>query len=407
MERFFSDLKTVERYRSGPLCVYIQKLADQLADSGFRRATIRMQLRAAGHFGRWLCSRKDIETASLLDIHTYMRRRGSVKRGDSKALNRLFAIMEQEGAVLRPLDVTNNPREAFLQQFADYLAEARGLCADSIARRRRTANQLMDHCFDAGPMDWHSIEAGQILSFIRKEAPRAKTADSARNMTTAIRSLLRYLHFTGLITKDLSGAVPAVASWSLVNVPKGFSRDQADRIVKSCNCDTATGRRDYAILLLLARIGLRAGEVARLDLEDIDWKSGLITVVGKGGQSSQLPLPQDVGKAIATYLRYGRPRTSCRRLFIRVRAPHIGLNGASGIGPIVKRAIERAEVLSHGKGAHQFRHGLATEMLRAGASLAEIGEVLRHQDLRSTSIYAKVDFNALRTLAQPWPGGEQ
>jgi len=406
MERFFSDLNTVQRFRSGPLGVYVQKLADELADSGFRRATIRTQLRVADHFGRWLHRRKDIQAASLVDIDAYMRQHGSVKLGDRKALARLLTILEEEG-VSRTVNVTNNPRDEFLQRFVDFLDRERGLCVGSIALRRRIANQFADYCFGVGAMDWPKIEAGQIVSFIRKEVRRSSTADSARNITTAVRSVLRYLHLSGLMTKDFAGIVPAVASWSLATVPKGLSRDCVDRILKSCKRDTPAGRRDYAILLLLARLGLRAGEVAQLDLEDIDWKSGLITVVGKGGQSSQLPLPEDVGKAITIYLRFSRPRTSCRRLFIRILAPLIGLNGAGGIGPIVKRAIERAAVPSHGKGAHQFRHGLATEVLRSGASLSEIGEVLRHQDLRSTSIYAKVDINALRTLAQPWPGGEQ
>ena len=209
------------------------------------------------------------------------------------------------------------------------------------------------------------------------------------------------------MTKDLAGVVPAVAGWSLANVPKGISQDKVDRILKSCDRDTLAGRRNYAILLLLARLGLRAGEIARLELEDIDWKSGLVMVVGKGGKSAQLPLPDYVGKAIAAYLRFDRPSTSCRRIFLRIPAPHVGLKGSRGVSPVVKRAIEHAGVESHGKGAHQLRHGLATEMLRSGASLAEIGEVLRHQDLRSTSIYAKVDVNALRPLAQTWPGGEK
>ena len=405
MERFFTDLKTVQRFRSGPLGVYVQKLANQLADSGFRRRTIRLQLRAADQFGRWLCHRKDIQAASRSDVDAYMRRHGCVKRGEHKALIRLFSIMEQEGIVVGTANATTNPRDAFLERFADFLDQERGLSVSSITLRRGIANKLADHCFGVDPMDWSRIEASQILSFVRKEVRRTKTG--ARNTTTAVRSLLKYLHLSGLMTKDLAGVVPSVASWSLAGVPKGLSRDQVDRMLKSCDRNTLVGRRDYAILLLLARLGLRAGEVARLELNDIDWKSGLISLVGKGEQLSQLPLPDDVGKAIAAYLRFDRPPSSCRRIFIRIPAPHVGLTGSKGVGPLVKRALERSGVESHGKGAHQLRHGLATEMLRSGASLAEIGEVLRHQDLRSTSIYAKVDVNALRTLAQAWPGGEK
>jgi len=196
MERFFSDLETVQRFRSGPLGVYVQKLADQLADFGFRRGTIRVQLRAADHFGRWLCRRKDVRAASLSDVDDYMRRHGSVKLGDRKALFRLFGILEEEGVVFRTANVTKNPRDEFLQSFADFLDQERGLCVDSITLRRRIANQLVDHCFGAGPVDWPNVEAGQILSFIRKEVRRAKTADSARNMTTSVRSLLKYLNLS-------------------------------------------------------------------------------------------------------------------------------------------------------------------------------------------------------------------
>jgi integrase/recombinase XerD len=407
MERFFSDSRTLQRFRSGPLGIYVQKLADQLSDLGFRRSTIRLQLRAADHFGRWLCRRKQLQATSFSDIETYVRRHGSVKAGDRQAIFRLFVIMEQEGAVSRAAGMKGSPLDEFLQRFVDFLAEERGLCVASIALRRRTAKQFAHHCFGADAVDWPRIGAGQILSFIQKAVRCARTADSARNITTAVRSLLKYLHFSDLIAKDLSGVVPAVAGWSMATIPKGLSRDQVNRILESCNRNTPVGRRDYAILLLLARLGLRAGEVAQLELNDIDWKLGLISVVGKSGRPSQLPLPYDVGKAIAAYLRCDRPPTSCRRIFLRIPAPHVGLNLSEGVGPIAKRAIERAGVKSFGKGAHQFRHGLATEMLRSGASLAEIGEVLRHQDLRSTSIYAKVDVNALRMLAQVWPGGEK
>jgi site-specific recombinase XerD len=254
-------------------------------------------------------------------------------------------------------------------------------------------------------MDWRKIGAAEVVAFIRKHALPARTILGAKNITTATRSFLHYARYIGLIEKDLAGAVPAVASWSLVNVPKSLAKDHLNRILKSCNRSTAVGRRDYAILLLLARLGLRAGEVAALQLDDIDWECGLITIVGKGGKPARLPLPDDVGRAIAAYLRRDRPAASSRHVFIRIPAPHTALKCGSAIGCIVRHALERAGVQSHSKGAHQLRHALATNMLQAGASLAEIGEVLRHQDHRSTSIYAKVNFKALRPLAQPWPGG--
>jgi site-specific recombinase XerD len=220
-----------------------------------------------------------------------------------------------------------------------------------------------------------------------------------------MRSFLRYLHYKGLINGDLSLAVPKVARWTFSTVPKHLSPDQVREVLRHCDQSTALGRRDYAILLLLARLGLRAGEVARLNLEDIDWENARITVCGKGGKWAQLPLPADVARVMARYLRRDRPRCACRRVFIRDYAPIGGFNSGGAVASIVKRALTRAGVASARKGAHLLRHSLATDMLRKGASLDEIGEVLRHKSPDTTAIYAKVDLSALKTLALPWPGG--
>jgi site-specific recombinase XerD len=221
---------------------------------------------------------------------------------------------------------------------------------------------------------------------------------------SATRSFLRYLHYRGLVDSDLSSAVPAVARWSLSTLPKHLSGAQVRQVLQHCDKRTSLGRRDHAILLLLARLGLRAGEVRRLELEDLDWDHGQITVCGKG-KRGRLPLPADVGRAIARYLRQDRPRCACRRVFIQDRAPLDGFHNASAVAAIVKRALARAGVASARKGAHLLRHSLATEMLRRGASLEEIGEILRHKGADSTAIYAKVDLRSLRALALPWPGG--
>ena len=181
--------------------------------------------------------------------------------------------------------------------------------------------------------------------------------------------------------------------------------DAVRQLLVSINRRTATGRRDYAILLLLARLGLRAGEVVRLEVDDIDWNAGSLRVQGKGGQHSHLPLPTDVGAAIASYLQHGRPQSSNRRVFLRARAPLRGFLSQSAIGSLVRHSLARAGLKAPTKGAHQFRHALATEMLRHGASLAEIGEVLRHRSPQTTEIYTKIDLEALRALALPWPGG--
>jgi integrase len=216
--------------------------------------------------------------------------------------------------------------------------------------------------------------------------------------------LLRYLHYRGLIDSDLSLAVPKVARWAFSTLPKHLSAAQVRQVLQQADRSTPLGRRNYAILLLLARLGLRAGEVVRLNLEDIDWDHARITVCGKG-KRAQLPLPADVARALARYLRRDRPRCACRRVFIRHRAPMGGFHRAGAIANIVARALTKAGVVSGRKGAHLLRHSLATDMLRKGASLDEIGEVLRHKSPDSTAIYAKVDLKALRALALPWPGG--
>jgi integrase/recombinase XerD len=196
-----------------------------------------------------------------------------------------------------------------------------------------------------------------------------------------------------------------VANWSMPSIPRAIAPDHVRRLLAQINRQTAVGRRDYAILLLLARLGLRSSEALLLELDDIDWKEGSLSVHSKGGRLVQLPLPKDVGEAIAAYLQHGRPPSASRRVFLRAKAPIRGFLGPSAIGTIVRNALLRAGIDAPTTGAHQFRHGLATEMLRHGASLSEIGELLGHRSPETTKIYTKVDINALRTLALPWPVG--
>jgi site-specific recombinase XerD len=224
-------------------------------------------------------------------------------------------------------------------------------------------------------------------------------------LVAATRSFLRYLYYRGLVATDLSLAVPKVAGWSLSTLPKHLAAEQVRQVLRHCDRSTPLGRRNYAILLLLARLGLRAGEVVHLNLEDLDWENARIQVCGKGGKWVQLPLPADVARAIARYLHHDRPRCACRRVFLRDYAPIGGFQRSIAIAKIVACALAKAGIVSARKGAHLLRHSLATDMLRKGASLDEIGEVLRHKSPDSTAIYAKVDLNALKALAWPWPGG--
>jgi site-specific recombinase XerD len=224
-------------------------------------------------------------------------------------------------------------------------------------------------------------------------------------MVTALRSMFRFFLQRGTIDGDLAACVPAVADWRLATVPKYLRPEEIDRLLQACDRRTAVGRRDHAILLLLARLGLRAGEVVTVELDDIHWHAGEITVRGsKGLRHDRLPLPVDVGEALAAYVRTDRPRHAIRRVFLCARAPRRGFAGPGAVSTIVRRALDRAGLRPAAKGAHLLRHSLATRLLRAGASLSEIGEVLRHRAANTTEIYAKVDLAGLQALARPWPG---
>jgi site-specific recombinase XerD len=284
------------------------------------------------------------------------------------------------------------------------LRDARALARSTIVNYVPFIRGFLTDRFGDGPIRLARLSAGDVVRFVQRQA-RQLHLKRAKLLTAALRSFLRYARYRGEVARDLAAAVPIVANWSMSSIPRAIGAEQIRQLLASIDRRTAIGRRDYAILLLLARLGLRSGEVAFLELDDIDWDAGQVSVRGKGGQRTGLPLPVDVGAAIAAYLHHGRPRSTSRRVFLRSKAPVRGFLGQCAIGSIVRHALQRAGIQAPTTGAHQFRHALATQMLRRGASLTEIGEVLRHRSLQTTTIYAKVDLNALRTLALPWPGG--
>jgi integrase/recombinase XerD len=294
--------------------------------------------------------------------------------------------------------------ERCAQAYEQHLREARGLARATIINYVPFIRSFLKGRFGGGPATLSHLCARDVVAFVQHQAPRLHPK-RAKLLTSALRSFLEYARYRGEVKLDLAAAVPIVPNWSMSSIPRAIGVDAVRQLLASIDRSTAVGRRDYAILLLLARLGLRSGEVAFLELDGIDWKAGQLSVRGKSGQRSDLPLPVEVGKAIAAYLRYGRPRCSSRRVFLRARAPVCGFQGACGVGSIVRHRLQRAGVDAPTFGAHQFRHGLATEMLRQGASLGEIGELLGHHNPQTTKIYTKVDLDALRTLAMPWPGG--
>lgn len=392
----------------GPLSLYINPYLAQIREQGYAVGSLYEQIHILKVCDRWMkqtgCGVQDLNEAAIRDCLRQVSRNGYGKNAFPSTLQRLLAMLRRVGSTPPAKTERLSQLEQLIGAYERFLVAERNLAPNSIAHLRMFARQLLTEIFGDDPPKLSTLRAPDVTAFIQRHA-HDHGPFYARHLVRAMRSFLRYLHYKGLIDTDLSLAVPKVARWRLSTLPKHLPAAQVRQVLRHCDRSTVLGQRDYAILLLLARLGLRAGEVVKLRLEDIDWENARITICGKGGRWAQLPVPADVAKAIARYLRHGRPRCSCRHLFIRDRAPVERFSRAASIASVVKRALKRAGVASARKGAHLLRHSLATDMLRKGASLDEIGEVLRHRSSDTTAIYAKVDINSLRALALPWPGG--
>jgi integrase/recombinase XerD len=404
------DQVILSRAPEGPLAAHLISFANAIGAQGYSAQSMQQQVRIAACFSRWL-KQTGVGLKDICDDHAirYLRYRARHVKpfpADRAALRHLIDLLRSEGVIPGENIAARSvlPTEICAQEYAEYLRDAQALAEATIIHYVPFVRDFLHHCFGDGKVTLSRLRAADVVSFVQLRARRLHLRN-AKLMTTALRSFLRYVRYRGDIAPDLAAAVPAVANWSMQSIPRAISAEQTRQLLASVNRQTAVGRRDYAILLLLARLGLRAGEVAFLELDDIDWRSGQLSVRGKGGQRNELPLPADVGKAIAAYLQHGRPRSNSRRVFLRVKAPITGFRRSNGVITLVRHSLQRAGIDAPTMGAHQFRHGLATQMLSHGASLSEIGEVLGHRLPQTTSIYAKVNIKALRTLAVPWPGG--
>lgn len=410
MKFVVDDQVVLSREPEGPIAPHVASFAGFVREKGYAVSSIRRQVVLAAAFSRWLAQQKvDLRNITSDHADSYLQYRVQHLRpccGDAAALKHLIDFLRREGVVpAEEMPVRRlTPADQCAQDYERYLREARALAETTINAYVPFIRDFLKGRFGDNSLTLTRLEASDVVAFVQRKAACLQLR-RAKLMTTALRSFLQYTRFCGDVTLDLAAAVPVVANWSMPSIPRAIAPDQVRQLLASIDRRTAIGRRDYAILLLLARLGLRSGEVAFLELDDIDWSVGLLRVRGKGGQRGELPLPADVGDAIVAYLRNGRPESASRRVFLRAKAPIRGFRGASGVGSVVRHSLLRAGVDAPTLGAHQFRHGLATEMLRQDASLAEIGEVLGHRISQTTKIYTKVDTKALRTLALPWPGG--
>jgi len=386
----------------------IEPFLQHLRDAGYAKRTLRKKRTIVRAFSRWT-NRKGIAAIDLTDRHVDAFIRRLPREGKShlkfeRAGVRLFLgyLRATAGLQCPASQAPVSPTANLLQDYENHLRKDRGLAENSLRVylpliRTFLASKLAGSGFP------QSLKALTIRDFVTIQT-RNRSAEYVRLLATALRSFCRFLFLFGHMPVDLSPSVPRVCKYRQSTPPAFLAPEEVTRALGAIDRSTPRGRRDYAILLLLARLGLRAGEIVSLELDDVCWRTAEIVVRGKGRTVERVPLLQDIGEALATYLRKDRGISKSRRIFLRMWAPRIGLTGPAAVGHIVRLALARAGIRRSGRGAaHLFRHGLATRMIRHGASLPEIGEVLRHRSQMTTSGYTQVAFESLREVAQPWP----
>ncbi len=388
------------------LDVHLTEFLATLPTAGYAETTRHDKRRLIVPFIGWVRGAQlavaDVDEACVSTFMARPSRRRRRPRDMARAtLHQFLDHLRAAGVAPPRRPVEPSPAETLVARYLDHLRNDRGLCARSIevyspfVRRFVAARGL--------PARIASLDASAIRTYLLDRS-RTRSVSFVKLLTAALRSFLRFLFLDGGMAADLSTAVPPVRRWRLAALPPFLRPEEVERVIAATDHSTARGRCALAILLLLARLGLRAGEVVALELDDIHWDVGEIVVRGKGRLHDRLPLPDDVGEALALYLREARGRSASRRVFLRRCAPHVGLSGPTAVCVVAREALQRAGLRPDGRvGAHVFRHSLATRMIWRGASLGEISQVLRHRSIDTTQLYAKVEFEALRGVALPWP----
>lgn len=407
-------LETTAPSETGPvlglLDTHVEAFLGRLRGEGYADRTLQKKRSVARSFVRWTRHTK-VAVKDLNESHVsaYLSSCPPREKGqgafDGAAVRLFLEHLRLDGVVPYPsVAVEVPPAEALLHCYVDYLRDERGLAENSInVYAPYIRDFLGERSATCGSVAPEQFEPPMIHAFVIEHI-RGRSGEYARLLAVGLRSFLRFLYVRERTRIDLSFAVPSVRKWRQATVPVFLTSEQVDQVLVATDRTTPSGRRDYAVLLLLARLGLRASEVVFMELDDIRWRSAELIIRGKGGTRDTMPLLDDIGEALARYLHTDRGRSPCKRVFLRVLAPRVGLRGPASIGHIVRRAFARAQICRPGRGAaHLFRHSLATRMIRHGASIQEISEVLRHRSQGNTEIYAKVAFETLRGVARPWP----
>ena len=386
----------------GPLAVCAAGFAAELERLGYSRTGTWQQLGLLADLSGWLDAEglapAELAVGQVTRFLGWRRHRG-LRAGTGAAL--LLGYLAGQGVIPEQAGMpAAGPCAAVLESYRHYLASERGLTGPEVTRHVQTAGMFAEHA-RAAERGWAAVTAADVTGFAVAQCAALGRFPACKRISQ-LRSFLRFAYLSGLTTVALAAAVPPAAWWSASSLPRWLPPGQVAALLAACDQRTARGRRDFAIVTLLSRLGLRAGEVAATQLDDIDWRAGTLTVRGKARREEKMPLPCDVGEAIASYLAGARRAAGSRSVLLRSLAPRHGLS-AAGVSNIVSAAASRAGLPP--VGAHRLRHSAATAMLRAGASLDEVSQVLRHHSAATTAIYAKVDHAALAAVARPWPGG--
>jgi site-specific recombinase XerD len=396
------------RRKSGVLRAEIEPYRQWLLEQGFTPATVRLLLRNLSQLGVWLQERglsgTAIDRACLDEL--FAERRALGRRGvpGPLGIRRLLAFLDERGLLAAAPKEQPTALQQLLEEFRGWLIQERNLSASTVLRYENTARRfLAEQALDDGLLRVSDLTGADVNAFLLRECARV-SAGSAKGRVAELRSLLRFLYLRQLLPLRLGAAVPPVGGWRLATIPVMVSTADVTAVLDSCDATTLQGARNRAIMLLVARLGLRSIEVAQLELDDIDWRRGELTVHGKARRQDRLPLPREVGEALSAYLVQRGERAGSRRVFFTCRAPRQPIR-PDLVNDVVERACLAAGISRFGP--HRMRHALAGELLRKGAGLLAIGQVLRHQDLATTALYAKVDLNTLRSIALRWPGASR
>ncbi len=396
------------RRNPGSMGPFIEGFGSRLVELGYTPGSTRGLLKGVGQLGRWM-TLESVEVGQLdseaITAFTSARWVDGCRRVPSRSsLMLLLDYLREVGVVAAEASAAKDALDRLVDEYRHWLIIDRGLAEMTVLRYESLARRFLRERMAAdGVVVVENLTGADVTSFLRGECARLSVG-AAKGRVADLRSLLRFLHLRGLTPLALADSVPPVAGWHDTGVPPSMSAADVEALLDDCNWVDRTGSRDFAILMLLARLGLRSVEIARLELSDVDWRAGEISVLGKARRRDTMPLPCDVGDAIVAYLTGGRPDTGLRQMFLTSHSPLRPIR-ADLVGDVVRRACRRAGLQP--VGAHRLRHALATEMLRRGVTLTEISQVLRHSDLATTAIYAKVDIDALDQVAKPWPGASR